>query len=219
MVAFPYDTDLAWDLDGLSMTPSLITYLAQKATAVVPRMLCPDSSVNWANVPSVYRFVKSVVTNTKVPVPTLATSLVYMWRLQQRLPPNAWGLPCTPHRIFLAALNLAAKNVHDAAPPNRFWSEHSFVAGYDFFGFSTKEVNLMERQLLSVLNWNVRIDTLDFVHQLAPLLIFVRIQPSPPHETSLKVKCERKARKRRYSSFVSDPQNLKVVNVTSAAHA
>jgi G1/S-specific cyclin PLC1 len=219
MVAFPYDTDLAWDLDGLSITPSMMVYLAQKATAVVPRMSCPDSSVNWANVPSIYRFIKSVVTGTKVPVPTLATSLVYMWRLQQRLPLDAWGLPCTPHRIFLAALNLAAKNVHDEAPRNRFWSEHSYVAGYDSFGFSTKEVNLMERQLLHVLNWNVRIDTLDFVHQLAPLLIFVGIHPFPPHEPPLKVKCERKARKRRYSSLVSDSQDFKVANVTSAANA
>jgi hypothetical protein len=201
IIAFPYDTEIAWDVFGLLLTPSMIAYLAQKAIAVVPGLSCSTSHANWTHIPPVYRFIKSVVMSTNVPVPTLATSLVYMRRLQRCLPSDAKGLPSTPHRIFLAALNLAAKNVHDVAPFNRFWSEHSFVAGYDSFGFSIKEVNLMERQLLSVLNWDVRINTLDFTHQLRPLLMLARIQPSIPHESPTKISLERKMRKQRYPSL------------------
>jgi hypothetical protein len=203
MVAFPYDTDIAWDLVGQLLTPGMIAYLAQKAISVVPGLSYSTSHIDWAHVPPVYHFIKSVVTSTNVPVPTLATSLVYMRRLQRRLPSDAKGLPTTPHRIFLAALNLAAKNVHDVAPRNRFWSEHSSVAGYDSFGFSIKEVNLMERQLLYVLDWDVRIGTLDFDDQLGPLRMFDPLQPPLPRESPLKVNRGQKVRKRRYSSLSS----------------
>jgi G1/S-specific cyclin PLC1 len=203
MVTFQHDTDIAWDLVGLLLTPSLFAYLAQKAMAVIPDLPYVPSHTNWAHIPPVDHFIRSVVTSTNVPVPTLATSLVYMRRLQRRLPSDAKRLPSTPHRIFLAALNLAAKNVHDVAPHNRFWSEHSFVAGYDSFGFSIEEVNLMERQLLYMLNWHVRIGTPDFNQQLGPLLMFVQIQPLLPRESPLTINREQKAKKRRHSSLSS----------------
>jgi len=54
------------------------------------------------------------------------------------------GMHCTCHRVFLASLILAAKYLNDQSPKNKHWSAHSTV-------FSVGEVNLMEKQLLSLL--------------------------------------------------------------------
>lgn len=54
------------------------------------------------------------------------------------------GMHCTCHRVFLATLIVAAKYLNDQSPKNKHWSAHSQI-------FSVGEVNLMEKQLLSLL--------------------------------------------------------------------
>ncbi|KAH7394707.1 hypothetical protein BKA66DRAFT_599005 [Pyrenochaeta sp. MPI-SDFR-AT-0127] len=161
-------------LSRLPVCSSMISYLAQRAAQVVPKVLCSGSQANLhvheADLPSIYYFIKAVVQRSSFPVPTLITSLVYMWRMQTRLPPGAKGMPSTPHRIFLAALILAAKNLNDDSPMNKHWARYSAVPGYEPFGFSIAEVNLMERQFLHLLDWDIRIDPQDLHHQLEPLL-------------------------------------------------
>ncbi|KAF8939634.1 hypothetical protein BGZ58_009135 [Dissophora ornata] len=73
------------------------------------------------------------------------------------------GMHCTCHRVFLASLILAAKYLNDQSPKNKHWSAHSAV-------FSVGEVNLMEKQLLSLLDFDLRITEADLASSLHDFL-------------------------------------------------
>jgi hypothetical protein len=142
------------------MPSSLITYLAQRASKVIPgnSHSGPHTTeeVSRTQFPPIHVFIDSVVRRSGASVPTLLTSLVYLWRLQQRLPTDGKCLPSTPHRIFLAALIVATKSLHDASPWNRHWCQYTVVSSYGYFGFTVPEVNLMEREFLYLLDWDMQ---------------------------------------------------------------
>jgi hypothetical protein len=73
------------------------------------------------------------------------------------------GMHCTCHRVFLATLIVAAKYLNDQSPKNKHWSAHSSV-------FSVGEVNLMEKQLLSLLDFDLRITEADLGSSLQDFL-------------------------------------------------
>ncbi|KAG0375172.1 hypothetical protein BGX24_009440 [Mortierella sp. AD032] len=70
---------------------------------------------------------------------------------------------CTCHRVFLASLIVAAKYLNDQSPKNKHWSAHSTV-------FSVGEVNLMEKQLLALLDFDLRITEADLASSLHDFL-------------------------------------------------
>ncbi|PYH44326.1 cyclin family protein [Aspergillus saccharolyticus JOP 1030-1] len=134
----------------------------------------PPMDASLPPLPSVETFIASLVARSQVQVPTLMTSLVYLARLRSRLPPVAKGMRCTVHRIFLASLILAAKNLNDSSPKNKHWARYTAVKGYDGFAFPLPEVNLMERQLLFLLDWDTRVTEADLLQHLEPFLAPIR---------------------------------------------
>lgn len=173
------------------VTADMISYLATKATEVIrcndqtnPQMpLTPPTTppldpqdTQQPNLPSVEQFIQNLVDRSRVQVPTLMSSLVYLDRLRQKLPPMAKGMRCTVHRIFLASLILAAKNINDSSPKNKHWARYSVVNDYEHFGFTLTEVNLMEKQLLFLLDWDLNIKENDLYTHLDPFLAPIRIQ-------------------------------------------
>lgn len=162
---------------------TMIRHLAKKASAVIrcdqaaslpptpPRTPEREAKADFSQprqppLPSLEIFIASLVERSHVQVPTLMSSLVYLDRLQKKLPPVAKGMRCTVHRIFLASLILAAKNLNDSSPKNKHWARYTAVEGYQGFGFTLTEVNLMEKQLLYLLDWDLRITNEDLVRHL-----------------------------------------------------
>ena len=114
--------------------------------------------------PSLMTFINRLVKYTNVYTGTLMATLVLLDRLKLKLPQNAQGLACTRHRVFLSCLILASKFHNDSSPKNVHWAKYTDGL------FSLKDVNLMERQLLFLLNWNVKVSNDDMVTHLGKLL-------------------------------------------------
>lgn len=172
----------------LPVSREMISYLARKANQVIrcdqapqistalptPPSTPPQDAASEPALPSVEAFITSLVERSHVQVPTLMTSLVYLARLKSRLPAVAKGMRCTVHRIFLASLILAAKNLNDSSPKNKHWARYTSVRGFPNFGFSITEVNLMEKQLLFLLDWDLRVRPEDLYTHLEPFLAPIR---------------------------------------------
>ncbi|KAH6647907.1 hypothetical protein BKA67DRAFT_594738 [Truncatella angustata] len=210
-------------LDHFVYTPvdsSMISYLAQAACEVIqcdPHMMPPPPAqsktqmptpprtpspkairVDDSALPTLEEFITQLVVSSNVQVPTLMSTLVYLNRLKSHLQPMAKGLRCTSHRIFLAALILAAKYLNDSSPKNKHWANYSHINSDGCsFGFSRTEVNLMEKQLLFLLNWDLRITEEDLYRELDVFLAPIRAEIDVKYARRIQRKREETLRKQR----------------------
>lgn len=110
-------------------------------------------------------FIINLIRYLNVQVPTLMTTLVYLNKLKDILPSDQiYGIPTTHHRIFVGCLILTAKYVNDSSPLNKHWARYS--SGL----LLVKELNVIEVEVLSYLDWDLSISTDDLYKCFAPFL-------------------------------------------------
>ena len=114
------------------------------------------------------QFIKNLIKYSNVQTPTLMATLVYLNKLRNYLPANAVGMETTRHRIFLSALIVAAKSLNDSSPLNKHWTKYTDGL------LTLQEVNLAERELISILNWNINITQEELIYTLQPFLIGIK---------------------------------------------
>ncbi|KAG7790397.1 hypothetical protein KL945_001278 [Ogataea haglerorum] len=143
-------------------TTSSVIAVPDYSSSSVPS---PPASPLETPVPSLYCFIEALIDHSHVQTPTLMSSLVYLIRLREILPPNSTGMETTRHRIFLGCLILAAKNLNDSSPLNKHWCKYTNGL------LSLKDVNTLEMELIGYLGWdNIRIRQSDLIATFSPFL-------------------------------------------------
>jgi hypothetical protein len=154
--------------------PYVISYLAEQSTLVVPYINTSAARLAWQCTqrasPPIETFMFFLAGNSQIRVHTMIISLVYLRRLRSRLPYTAQGQLNTSYSILLTSLVLSEKYFNDSTRFNNCWSEYSIVPGYPGFGFVPAEINRMERKMLRLLDWNLRIEAQELHAEIEPLL-------------------------------------------------
>ena len=122
------------------------------------------STINY-KIPSLYNFIKKLIQYSHIQCTTLMTTLVYLNKLKNVIPPNSIGMITTHHRIFLGSLLLAAKYTNDSSPMNKHWA--TYTDGL----LSLREINALEMEMIQYIGWdNLRFQNYDLINSLSYFL-------------------------------------------------
>lgn len=197
------------------VTDEMIRYLTNTTLKVLPcskeSYPSPPSSpgiTGKRNLPSLMTFITKLVRYTNVYTSTLLTTVCYLSKLKTILPKDATGLPSTTHRIFLACLILSAKFHNDSSPLNAHWSRYTDGL------FSLEDVNLMERQLLQLLHWDLRINQDALAQDLQWLLLPIKEDLKRSKKIRQQQLQQQQCSPRKYASTAAAHANRKNYNST-----
>ncbi|KAK4512188.1 uncharacterized protein ATC70_013431 [Mucor velutinosus] len=152
----------------------LLAHISHQASLVIP---CHHLHENYKSpIPPLPTFVNLLAKRSCARTGTLLASLVLLDRLRQRLAQFARGMPCTCQRIFLATLIVTTKILHDTSPKNKHWTKYAVY-------FTLPEINLMEKQLLALMNYQLIISEKDMYYSFITYdnTVGLQLPPIVPH--------------------------------------
>lgn len=136
------------------------------------------------------QFLLNVMNRTRSSNTVLITSFLYLKRLKIKHPHSVGSAGCG-HRMFLSSLLLASKYLYDDTYDNTAWAQVS--SGL----FDVVQINHMERELLSYLNYELYIQPEDWHRFTVNLLLKISLSsskysnynlpPLPSNQCNLKI--------------------------------
>lgn len=141
-----------------SLNHEMLDRIVVEALQVIP------IKSNNKKLPSLKSFLVRIVRASNIQSSTLLATIPYLRRLKKKLPSGSQGLPCTRHRILVSCIIISSKFHNDSSPRNVDWVDYAGNL------FSLNDINLMEKQFLNLLNYNVKISMDEFTTSLAKLL-------------------------------------------------
>ncbi|CAO3680666.1 unnamed protein product [Rhizopus microsporus] len=134
-----------------------LAYITFTVDTLLPCSNCKDQQ---RILPPLNEFVNSFIEKSKLPIPILLITLLYLTRLKTKLPSTAKGAYDTPYRLFLASVLTSSKYLSDL---NSLTSIR--VCEMIQRQYSVREINSMERSFLSLLSYDLRV-TADQLQEL-----------------------------------------------------
>jgi hypothetical protein len=177
-------------LTKLDQPSSLTEAIAKEASEVLNGTSANELGVDEAYLPSIDDFVLYVTIRSSTTTPELIVCLIYLSRFRDRQPPDDVDFHTfTPHEVFLAALMLAHKVHEDKSASNARWSECSAIPECSFAGFPNEEVNRIEREFLTWLDWDVNINADQYDRKWADYSMGSSLSPSLQTEPGWICRC------------------------------
>ncbi|ORE04913.1 hypothetical protein BCV72DRAFT_306885 [Rhizopus microsporus var. microsporus] len=136
---------------------SVLAYITVTVDTLLPCSNCKDQQ---RILPPLNEFVNNFIEKSKLPIPILLITLLYLTRLKTKLPSTAKGAYDTPYRLFLASVLTSSKYLSDL---NSLTSIR--VCEMIQRQYSVREINSMERSFLSLLSYDLRV-TADQLQEL-----------------------------------------------------
>ncbi|CAG60933.1 uncharacterized protein GVI51_J06171 [Nakaseomyces glabratus] len=146
-----------------NVTYEMLTFLISKTNSMIK-----IKKTNSPKPVELSLFVEELVASSKVQASTLMATAVYLDRLSRIIPSNVCGIETTKHRMFLGCLILSSKSLDDSSLFNKHWTK--YCNGL----LTLKEVNSIERELLSYFNWDINIQIEELYNTLEPILKPIR---------------------------------------------
>ncbi|ORX89198.1 hypothetical protein K493DRAFT_318896 [Basidiobolus meristosporus CBS 931.73] len=131
----------------ISITSNTVNHLFECA---LPNPSMPN------NLPQLDAFITRVFRRSNLPLNNLLTALLYLVRLKE-YHPSCKGTLGSGHRLFLAALMMANKYLHDGAYHNKTWRK--IADGF----YELQDLNQMESEFLSLLKFELAVKPAEWV--------------------------------------------------------
>ncbi|KAJ3220747.1 hypothetical protein HK099_004037 [Clydaea vesicula] len=134
-------------------------YFLSKNFPIVPEKnsnVLPNNISGKKPLPSLEHFLKAIFKKTKISISTLVTALIFLKKLKFNHK-NCKGSEGSAHRLILASLIVASKYLFDDTYDNKAWqivSENLFCL---------KDINKMEMEFLTYLNYELLVTWEDWV--------------------------------------------------------
>ncbi|KAI3642157.1 hypothetical protein MP228_011712 [Amoeboaphelidium protococcarum] len=142
------------------ITEEMISLIHVTTQSVIPIQHGSQSPLK--RVPLLKDYINDLLLKSGITSKLIGVIYIYLCKAKAALPLTAKGLPCTPHRLFTAALVLAWKFTSDHGIKNLHWSRVSGV-------FCVSEINLIERQFLSLLQYRLSVSDGEYYDYLSQL--------------------------------------------------